>query len=147
MSWAETLFLKKVIDGQRTLAPSNSVYAVLRSSTMSITEDKKVVGEFVPNKNGAVRLLFNFHQDSKAVYGAYIYIYENDNETYTSFIQYRNEDEVIGNFDFYYDMPVEEGVKYTIKTASSYNYKPKLNYAKIGASVIDTSFITVLESE
>jgi hypothetical protein len=52
MSWTETLFLKKIIDGKRTLAASDSVMTILPKGESALESQK-----FTLKKSGSVRLI------------------------------------------------------------------------------------------
>lgn len=134
--------LDKIIEGQRTLAASDSVIQVVLSSTTSIGSNNVVLGSFVPQTEGSVRIITRCSKKSS-----------NINTNATLIVKRVDIDVEVGKittnldamdeYNVQLDVAIKKGVQYEIimRTNTSGAYVKFLN---IGAQIIDTSLVEVI---
>lgn len=125
MSWGETLFLKKIIQGQKKLGASDAVYSVISSSSKS---GDVSFGHFVPNVDGNIRLIVSGGSTSHTSPGIVRAVID---ETYYS---------IVYDDEFYVppkhiDIEVKKGDNILIEQVG----KVETNSIVIGASLIDAT--------
>lgn len=145
--------LNEIIDGQRTLAASDSVMKVLLSSDLSFSSSNKerVIGDFTPRRNGSVRVQSSlyFISSSSSITTATCTISVITNygapeqttvATYAPTFSSNNSIKDTQIIDL--DVEVQAGTTYTLyinmaKTVSSLH----ITSAKVCANIVDTSLI------
>ena len=142
MSWGETLFLKKIIEGKRTLAASDNVLKVLFSGDKFVEDTDTFVGTFIPKKDGSVRVLVavSYNNDYTASSFVTINIKEKGVVVASKGVAISTD----SNYQYF-------SIDVAITTNSSYDVYIKrtnggvsLKEAKICASIVDTSLVEVV---
>ena len=135
--------LDKIIKGQRTLAPADSVLAVISSGSIKAdnSENKKISGaSFTPFTSGAVRLFFHCEGTASSSYPETpeIHIYEDGisvgsvkGDVFTSGF----------SVDVYGDFAIKVGKKYEFYLDNDNYASHNLTYSniKINGTIIDGS--------
>lgn len=133
--------LDKIIDGQRTLAASDSVLNVVFSGNETIGENYEIIGGFIPKKNGSVRVIIEYRNSSNTERTFYAHIIrEEDNAVIAKnslSIGYTQTNVL------FVDVPIAAGVSYQIRLFSS-NNTTYVTSVKIGAQIVDTSLVEVV---
>ena len=155
MSWGQTLFLAKILKSQRKYSASDSVLAVLTSSTVELRGDgtKNISANFIPKVDGSVRIEVELQPYSGAgqepiKIGGYFRILKNGNVIADSgFVNvYYDED----NYKFIYqnngvrriDIPIEKKSIYTFQLYSAQSLGGiTASNIKICGQVVDLSML------
>lgn len=133
MSWSETMFLRKIIKGQKTFVASNNTMIVLSAQTNKTWNDGTIIGTFTPKTSGSVRLMAEIgNGTSNRAAGIMV---QRDGVTVTSFYADSGAMRVMSA-----DFQVDENTKYTlIIDVSGTGYTAITNYIRICADIIDGS--------
>ena len=138
MSWAEvkkinsdmSLPLDKLIKGNKRLAASDAVLAVIVSEEKSISQSSKILGYFTPKVSGNIRLLANL-KVANSDYRVYVTLSKPDGtkvgEVFTSNSTYT---------EVFNDINIEANLQYKI-TLRCPNYTGRTDMVKILGQVID----------
>ena len=144
MSWGETLFLKKIIDGKKRLVESDNLYCHIISEEIIVGN---AITKIVPNKikfrcNGSVKLVFLSYNTATSHRYFKFSVYKNDElfKTYTENTEEERELilNVQKNDEFYFVVE---------NTSSSGANNTRLKYLDIKADLIDGSGIDIIETE
>ena len=114
MSWGETLFLKKVIDGKRTLRASDNCLVNYIDVKGSSLRENVEIGTFTPKTSGQVKLS-GIIACRNSVYPLYINVYLEDLQV-ASLIPRTTDSLALTGVTF----AVEKNKTYTIKTVALY---------------------------
>ena len=132
MSWGEVLFLKKVIDGKRSFAGSDTPIVVyLSSPSFGSLYNKITFGSFIPKSDGVIRLKAYGYRITTAPYWQQVRLYDGDTVVGAVSGFGTNVD---GADWKYVDISIEKGKEYTIKADGVY-----LKHIQICASIVDGS--------
>ena len=128
--------LDKIIEGQRTLAASDSIIKVISSTSKNIDTASRSFGTFMPKVDGSVRVILNYNSEKETSETCELDIEEEGtliaskkNKTYNSGT----------DFIFFVDVNVKKNNVYTIKIFASRSMTAKA--IEIGASIVDTNLI------
>ena len=66
MSWAETLFLKKIIDGRKRFIPTDTILVLYTSETSGVFTSGTILGTFTPKASGIVKFIANVAEYSSS---------------------------------------------------------------------------------
>lgn len=133
--------ISSTIDGQRTLAASDSVLKVLLSSNTLVNSSGKALGSFTPRKNGSVRILVNLYTTSGDTGRSLtVNILQGGNLVTSESVKAAGTSGTSVYYSLSLDMPVSANAPYEIYgvTNSSSVYVSEL---KVGAAIVDTSLI------
>lgn len=137
MSWGETLFLKKIIEGKKSLVASdNPFYTLLASSVSTKEKTYQSVASFIAKVSGSVRIVVNARAaTSGSTIGVDIGVYEEE----TLLV----DDSVFGNdaTNVTMDIKIDKGKLYSIKFKSRGSYTVYVNSVHINANIVDGSLI------
>lgn len=135
MSWTETLFLKKIIDGQRTWGASDAIIKILKVYTEL---HKEVVGEFTPKVNGSVRIAAEISTSHTGYLGnAYLGVYTKDDILIGSTSAKCVADRPV---TMSVDIPITANTTYIVKTTLDKAYN-SFNNIRLCGSLIDASLM------
>lgn len=133
--------LDKIIEGQRTLAASDSVIQVVMSSIKKITSDNTVLGSFVPQTEGSVRIITQCSTSNTGADSATLIVKRADNGVevgkITTYFDSSN------NYDVRLDIAIKKGVQYEIIMRTNTS-GANVYFLNIGAQIIDTSLVEVV---
>lgn len=135
MSWGETLFLKKIIQGQRQLAANDTVISVLFNTSAPVS-GQEFNKSFIPKTEGTIRIKANGYSVSQSN-AAYVFIYENGTEI-AKLVLYSSEEKR----NVYIDIPIKKNSVYTFGQNSS----ARVYSLSVGAQIVDGSLFNVIET-
>jgi hypothetical protein len=136
MSWTETLFLKKIIDGQRTWGASDTIIKILKVYTSS--PKGEVVGEFTPKVNGSVRIAAEISTTHASYLGeAYLGVYTKDDIPIGSTSAKCVADRPV---TMSVDIPITANTTYIVKATLFVSYN-SFNNIRLCGSLIDASLM------
>ena len=119
--------IKDVVDGQRTLAASDSVIKVINSTPSSISNT------FLTSKNGSVRIIATLYGGDNII-PARVWVYDTfTNQTILELTSY-SANGIVQSGDINVVAEKRYGISVTHGTAT----------IKIGANVVDTSLVKVI---
>ena len=135
---AKTAILSE-IDGQRSLAASDSVIQVVFSGSENVSNTYESIGEFIPRKNGSVRALVEYYNKSSSL------------RTFTLQIRRVEDGVVVGTTSLeangtqannvFVDVPVVANINYEVVCYAT--SAVSVTSVKIGAQIVDTSLVEV----
>lgn len=115
MSWAETLFLKKIIDGKKSFKVSNNALIDLGTKSYTYSEYNHLLLTFTPKISGQIRL--NYTMQNTSTHGiSYFYVYEDELKIVESSIESLREEHT-----FEEPISVKKGKKYTFLISNKYS--------------------------
>lgn len=128
--------LDKIIEGQRTLAASDSVIQVIQLKETNVGTSLKEFGKFVPKVDGSVRLVTTYNGGASNT-EIVLYVYRDGTEVSSTAKKGVPVDSLK------HDIRVYSGSEYTIKiraNTGSYN----IENINVCANIVDTSLVEVL---
>ena len=132
MSWGETIFLKKIIEGTKGFVSSNNPIVILNSQSNKAWGNNEIAGSFTPKKNGQCKLNINSPNNIAPTWGFNVFL--NGNVVASC----RGTKE--GTYNISVTFNVSKGNSYVIRavygTVGSVFYT---NEVSICADIIDTS--------
>lgn len=129
--------LDKIIEGQRTLAASDSVIQVIQLKETGIGTTIKEFGKFVPKVNGSVRIIADISASASPT--VTIKVLKNGVQV-ASKAQEADED---SKKIITLDVPIFMGEEYSVGMLST-NKSSHINSISIGANIVDTSLVEVI---
>ena len=134
MSWGETLFLSKIIKGQKTFVASDNTLVSLSSENNKAWGRGEIVAKFVPKTNGSVRLISDMCTTND-IYSGEIEIIK-DGVKIAGLFTEDAEYKVLTT-----DFQVEKGAEYLIRCIgeSVGDVVVYTSYIRLGADIIDGS--------
>lgn len=130
--------LDKIIEGQRTLAASDSVIQVIQLKETNIGTTIKEFGKFVPKVNGSVRIIADVRETSGTP-TVTIKVLKNGVQVASKAQKINDDTKKIITLD----VPISMGEEYSVGMLSTNNYSD-INSISIGANIVDTSLVEVL---
>ena len=135
MSWTETLFLKKIIDGQRTWGASDVLIKLLRTSANYSSETS--LGSFTPKVGGSVRVSAFAFAENYVGDTAYLRVYRGDTLVARTSVKITNK----GTTPMSVDIPITAGDTYTVKGYTTSTTTSSLRTVSVRGSLIDASLM------
>ena len=129
MSWGETLFLKKVIDGKKAFKVSDNVLIDIGSKGYNNVYNKTIL-TFSPKISGQIRLNYTIKNSSSNGTSKF-YVYENG--TQISLTEKSNNEET----SYTKPITITKGKTYTF--VISYDYATLTFKLQLGADIVDGS--------
>lgn len=131
------------IEGQRTLAASDSVLKVLYSGSSYTSSSGKSIGFFTPKKSGSVRIhakMQTTNAESSRIFT--IALRQNGSNISTTTVDMSSNSGATKNYEKSFDVPVSANVKYEVwcYTSSGSAYVTELSLC---ATIVDTSLIEI----
>lgn len=130
--------LDKIIEGQRTLAASDSVIKVLLSTSQNISSSQLTVGSFTPQVDGSVRISGKFTLKSlgSASSTLVLRVYLGTSQVALTSVNLTNTQ---SEYTAIRDLSVTKGNTYVVKVSSDSGMTA--NSVNVCANVIDTSLV------
>ena len=135
---AKTAILSE-IDGQRSLAASDSVIQVVFSGKKNVTNNYESVGEFIPRKNGSVRALVEYYNNSTTPRTFNLEIRRVEDRVVVGTTSLEASGEQTNNV--FVDVPVVANINYEVRCYATSSVS--VTSVKIGAQIVDTSLVEV----
>lgn len=134
--------LDKIIEGQRSLAASDSVISVVFSGNQMVTNNLGFfsLGSFVPKKNGSVRVVLIGYAEGAQSNRAVKVIVRNNGTDSVSAVDASS----VGGYSVFVDISVIADETYEVLVAVTNSIPVRVTNAKIGANIVDTSLVEVL---
>ena len=133
--------LDKIIEGQRSLAASDSVIRVLFSGSTNVTYTGVLFGSFVPQKSGSIRVLAKGTTSgsySSATFDLTI------KEAGTTIATASVNTPTAATYSVSADIPITAGVSYEVYCHRSTTGNFTVNTVELCAAIVDTSLVEVL---